>query len=264
MTPFSKYSGCGNDFILIDNRLQRFFPDRACILRLCSRQGGIGADGLILLEPSRKADYRMRIFNADGGEAEMCGNGIRCLIAFIRELGGVSKHYRIETMHSLLQTAIQGEKISVEMPKPQDIRWSMQLDAHSLHFLNTGVPHAVLFVDDLNDDKWMALAPSIRRHGAFGTAGTNVNFASLTPSGNVLVRTYERGVEGETLACGTGATATALAAAKCYRLPSPVRVLPRSNEPLEISFSWEGSREDESPTQVEMAGPAKFNFRGEF
>jgi diaminopimelate epimerase len=263
VTSFSKYSGCGNDFILIDNR-ENHFPhaDRALIARLCHRQCGIGADGLILLERSLKADYRMRIFNADGGEAEMCGNGIRCLIKFIRQLGGLRSHYLIETMHSCLRTTEKGEKVSVEMPEPQAIRVSLSLPTGALqcHYLNTGVPHAVIFVDELQNDDWMRMAPLIRNHEAFGPAGTNVNFASLDPSGAVWVRTYERGVEGETLACGTGATATALAAGAQFGLPSPIQVFPRSGEPLDISFCFQG----DSFSQVSMAGSAHFIFRGEF
>lgn len=258
---FSKYAGSGNDFILIDNRALPFPANPPLIARLCHRQLGIGADGVILLENSQKADFRMRIFNADGGEAEMCGNGIRCLMRFIRELGGIRPTYKIETMHSLVTIAEEGEGVCVQMPEPFDIQWDMTLNniPHRIQRLNTGVPHAVLFVDDLEAETWMALAPHIRRHPSLAPEGTNVNFASLDPSGSLRVRTYERGVEGETLACGTGATASALAAAKCCGLKSPIRVLPRSEEPLLISFTWEG----ETPTQVAMTGPAHFIFRGE-
>jgi diaminopimelate epimerase len=253
---FSKYSGCGNDFILIDNRLLHFLhSDRAFIAKLCHRQRGIGADGVILLENSQKADYRMRIFNADGGEAEMCGNGIRCLMQFIRQLGGLEKGYLIETMNALLQVQERKGLVTVAMADPFAIEWELHLPCFlPMTRLNTGVPHVVLFVEDLESEKWMRLAPQIRFHAAFGPAGTNVNFAQLNSEGELSLRTYERGVEGETLACGTGATATALAAAKKYGLSTPVRILPASLEPLEISFSWQGKL----PTQVTLTGPAHF------
>lgn len=260
---FSKYAGSGNDFILIDDRLEQFpSADRAYIASLCHRQRGIGADGLILLQLSKKADFRMRIFNADGGEAEMCGNGIRCLMKFIRDLGNLGVRYRIETMKNILQVEEKNGFVHVEMAQPIDIQWDMNIELAEgrlvVQSLNTGVPHVVIFVDNVNDSKWMGLAPAIRRHSSFGWAGTNVNFTSIDTSGIVHVRTYERGVEGETLACGTGATATALAAARKLNLPSPVRVMPLSQEPLEISFSWEG----ELPVQVSMAGPANYIFSG--
>ncbi len=257
---FSKYSGCGNDFILVDNRLLHFPVDAAYIAKLCDRKRGVGADGLILLQLSQMADYRMRIFNADGGEAEMCGNGIRCLMQFIRELGGLAPRYRIETMNATLQVEEeQGGLVSVEMAEPHSIQWELSLPGFfQLSSLNTGVPHAVIFVEDLERDHWMAIAPQIRHHAAFGPKGTNVNFAQLKSDGTLSVRTYERGVEGETLACGTGATAAALAAAKRFGLPGPIQVLPRSKEPLNISFSWQG----DCPTAVTLAGPAHFIFRG--
>ncbi|MCE5317567.1 MAG: diaminopimelate epimerase [Parachlamydia sp.] len=261
---FSKYSGSGNDFILIDDRQEQFpQSDRAYIASLCQRQRGIGADGLILLQNSKTADFRMRIFNADGGEAEMCGNGIRCLAKFIRDLGAVGFHYQIETMQTILRVEEKKGLFHVEMMQPFDVQWDMKIELSTgpmiIQRLNTGVPHAVLFVDNLNEDKWMALAPSIRRHSAFGSAGTNVNFTSVDASGTVHLRTYERGVEGETLACGTGATATALAVARKLKLTGPIRVLPRSQEALEITFSWE----NETPTHVSLAGPANYIFSGE-
>jgi diaminopimelate epimerase len=240
--PFSKYSGCGNDFILIDNRQQIF--NKTCsefIAHLCRRRLGIGADGIILLEHSASADFCMRIFNADGSEAEMCGNGLRCLIRFIRDLRIDGDKFIIETMHQHIPTAILEDSISAEMPFPTNICFFTELDiegkVHIFHCLDTGVPHAVLFVEDLNDNKWMAMAPKIRHHPKFMPKGTNVNFATINSNNEVEVRTFERGVEGETLACGTGAAAVAFAAANLYELDGPITIRPKSGDIILIDVS---------------------------
>lgn len=263
--PFSKYSGCGNDFILIDNRQKAF--DFICndIAQLCHRHQGIGADGVIFLEPSSKADFRMRIFNADGSEAEMCGNGLRCLVRFINELGIVGHQFLIETMHQLIQTTISGEYINIEMPVPTNYRFFDQLiieeTPYTLHFLDTGVPHAVLFVDDLYSDKWMAIAPKIRYHSHFKPKGANVNFAAINSKQEVEIRTYERGVEGETLACGTGATAAAIAAAYVHGLNSPIVIKPKSGDAIHIAFQGKLTNPI-SISKLAMSGPAIKVFSG--
>jgi diaminopimelate epimerase len=267
--PFSKYSGSGNDFILIDNRKGVFpFHHKSLITNVCRRRTGIGADGIILLEETQNADFRFRIFNADGSEAEMCGNGIRCFLKFIVELGHPQKEYHIETMHGILPVDFIGDNISVGMGDPTHIQWDKKIRTHdkhwNMHMINTGVPHAVFFLDENEEnnlehipvDKW---GSEIRYHPFFQPHGTNVNFAHLDESGKVRVRTFERGVEGETLACGTGATACALAAAKKYKLVSPISVLPRSNEALEIAFSGE-----DNFTNITMSGPATHIFNGFF
>jgi diaminopimelate epimerase len=260
---FSKYSGSGNDFILIDNR-DLFFPSRnkQLIATLCQRRTGIGADGIILLENSTHADFKMRIFNADGGEAEMCGNGARCLARFIQQLGFAKNDYKIEAMKSVIHLQIENDRISVSMPQPENFKWFQRLTIGdlelTLHSLNTGVPHAVIFVDELENDQWMKMAPSIRSHSSFGSPGTNVNFASVFQEGHLNIRTYERGVEGETLACGTGAIASALTAERLFRWPSPIQVSPKSKETLNISFKFE----EGIPTNVKLAGPALFIFEG--
>ncbi len=262
--PFAKYSGCGNDFIIIDNRAA-FFPTThpALIAQLCQRRTGIGADGIILLENSTTADFRMRIFNADGSEAEMCGNGARCLMKFIQELGIPLAHCTLETKQDRIRLSVKQDLVSVEMPLPSDMRWNYEIPlegkAWTLHSLNTGVPHAVLFVDDLEADHWMTLAPKFRYHHAFSPKGTNVNFARVEAPGMVRIRTYERGVENETLSCGTGAVATAIAASRLYALTPPIIVWPRSNDSLQIDFEWKG----ETVKNVTMTGPAIQIFRGE-
>lgn len=263
-TSFSKYEGCGNDFILIDNRTRRFASDnKNKIFTLCHRINGIGADGLILLENSPTADFRMRIFNSDGSEAEMCGNGIRCLARFIEELGFNRSEYTIETLAGLTHVIIEKEFVSVRMPLPKDLKWEKSLElkergVFSFHFLNTGVPHAILLVEDLSQEKWMQMAPEIRHHPLFSPAGTNVNFVQVK-EGQALIRTFERGVEGETLACGTGATAAALAINYLYQLPSPITILPKSEKPLKIFFKEENG----TFSDVRLAGPAQKIFCGE-
>lgn len=263
--PFSKYSGCGNDFILIDNR-EDFFDEQnpQLIARLCHRRLGIGADGLILLKKSLRADFRMRIFNADGGEAEMCGNGIRCLTRFIHDLNISGQSFLIETMFQQAHVSLSKDLVSVKLPNPSEIHFSstIPVDGRSLtiHFLDTGVPHAVIFVDNLEDDSLMKLAPKIRSHRHFKSKGANVDFAKISSDGTVSIRTYERGVEGETLACGTGAVATAIAAAHVHGLQSPVTINPRSKEPLQISFTGTA----QAPENLTMTGPATKVYEGHF
>lgn len=257
---FSKYTGCGNDFILIDNRLA-IFPHRekALIQELCQRTSGIGADGIVLLEASKKADFKMRIFNSDGSEAEMCGNGIRCLLKFVHELGFPRKMYTIETMKKILQATFMGEDISIQMGLPTDMSWDLEIplkqQSYVLHHLNTGVPHAVLFVKNIETIDVRQIGGEIRHHPLFSPRGVNVTFAQIEPKGTLSVRTFERGVEDETFACGTGATAAALASAHKYGLRSPIQVQTRSKEILEIGFS--------SPGNVTLTGAAKLVFRGE-
>lgn len=260
---FSKYAGCGNDFILFDNRNQTFpSENRALISRLCHRHKGIGADGVILLENSQKADFRMRIFNSDGGEAEMCGNGIRCLLMFIHELGGKGSSYKIETFHRILPISFNKGNIQVEMSDPTDVRWDLKMAIDNqnflMHHLDTGVPHAITFVDDINSFDIQTIGPKVRFHPEFAPKGANFNIASVDEKGDVSVRTYERGVEMETQACGTGATASAIAAAKAFGLNSPVVVHTKSGEALEIGLEFNNG----IPTNVTMTGPATFIFSG--
>lgn len=259
---FAKYAGCGNDFIFFDNRNGQFpWQHTALIQSLCHRQFGVGADGLILAESSACADLRMRIFNADGSEAEMCGNGLRCFVKFAQELGLHQAQYTIETMRRPLKASYQGSLISVEMGVPFDMQWKIALSEipHEIHFLNTGVPHAIFFTEDIKAIHLAKLGPRIRYHERFAPTGTNVNAVQILSDEALEIRTYERGVEQETLACGTGATAAALAAAYIKQLRSPIKVLTQSKEFLEISFCLhEGKFSD-----VKMAGTAQYIFKGE-
>jgi len=234
---FSKYSGCGNDFIAIDNRQLKLALSREQIKRLCHRQQGIGADGILLLEESVSLDFKMAIFNADGSEAEMCGNGLRCLAQFIHKLGHEKRPYRIETLAGEQKIDWRGLLVAIEMELPQNIRDELPLSVGERELtvaaMEAGVPHAVCFVGELKKFPLAELGPLVRNHPLFAPEGTNFSCACLNGK-ELHLRTYERGVEEETLACGTGAVATAVAAARKYRLPSPVTVIPASGEPLQV------------------------------
>jgi diaminopimelate epimerase len=245
---FCKYHGAGNDFILVDNR-ELCFPvaDAKLIHYLCHRHMGIGADGLILLQKGDLADGKMRIFNADGSEAAMCGNGIRCLFHFGQSLGFFQERAEIETQAGILSCSSQGSHVSVLLPSP-----SFTPD---LEVVDTGVPHAVIFVEDLAAVDVEKRGREVRFHPRFSPSGVNATFAQILPEQkSVKIRTYERGVEKETLACGTGALAAAFVAIQKFSLTPPLNVLPPSNEILEIDFSKKG---------MELKGPASLIFTGD-
>lgn len=260
---FAKYVGCGNDFIIFDNRLETFPIFQPLIQRLCLRQKGIGADGLLLLENSKKADFRLRIFNSDGSEAEMCGNGLRCFIKWLTSLGFQNHSYRIEVMQRILTASQIGNVVCVEMGSPRNIQWDIPVRFEEqflrVHYLNTGVPHVVLFMENIDSVNLIKLGSYIRNYSLWKPNGTNFTIAQKIDSQKLKIRTYERGVEGETLACGTGATAAALAAARQSGYSSPVIVQTYSGEELEIGFSFE----NQIFSNVTMKGSAECTFMGE-
>lgn len=263
---FSKYSGCGNDFILIDNRSCTFPSQQASLIaRLCRRADGVGADGLILLEKSEKADFKMRIFNADGKEAEMCGNGLRCLNKFVQELGISAPSLKIETMERELQVEMLGDNVKASMGDPKDIQMniSLPLDGQDclVHYLDTGVPHAIHFVEDASKVPVDKIGPEIRYHPFFQPKGANANFVQVTGPSSLFIRTYERGVEGETLACGTGATAAAIAAYYQFNMNAPIQVKTKSGQSLTIDFIVDANKQI---TNVTQSGPAIYHFKGSF
>ncbi len=221
---FVKYQGAGNDFILIDDRALHFNSKR--VPELCHRRFGVGADGVILLQHDSTADFRMRIYNSDGTEAGSCGNGLRCLMRFIADLGLPQKSYRIATGDRVVLADFVEDRIRIQMGAAQFFR-SLSLDGLEIYSLDTGVPHAVVFSPRRS---LLDLGPFLRNHPVFQPEGTNVNLAELQPDGSIYIRTYERGVEGETLACGTGAAAVGFAAAQKYGLPNPIRVCSAGGE----------------------------------
>ena len=224
--PFTKMHGAGNDFIMIDDRSLTFpLEDCAFIQRISARRTGVGCEGLILLQPSDVADLRMRFFNPDGHEVEMCGNGARCFARMAYELGAVSAEMCIETMAGLVRATVLGEKVCLRLTEPSDLSLNVELGLEAeTDFVNTGVPHAIVWMDDVSAVDVDALGRSLRFHDAFAPQGTNVDFVQVNADGTLTLRTYERGVEAETMACGTGAVAVAVLASERGRVALPVTV----------------------------------------
>jgi diaminopimelate epimerase len=239
---FHKITGSGNDFVVVNNLKGVIRRRSALAVAMCRQKFGVGADGLLLVEPSAAADYRMRIFNADGSEAEMCGNGLRCFIRFIREtrLSGKAA-FTIETGAGLYRARIRGERVSITMFLRGEPRLDMRIAVGgrqmAVHHLNTGVPHTVIIVPDVAAVPVRELGPSLRHHRAFAPAGTNVDWLQVVTPRTCSVRTFERGVEDETLACGTGVVASVLCGILLGRLRSPVDVTVRSGEHLSVTVS---------------------------
>lgn len=243
--PFMKMSGSGNDFILIDHREPFLKEDglKDFIRKVCRRRISVGADGIILIERSQKADFKWRFYNADGSEAEMCGNGGRCAARFACLKGIAGPSLKFETLAGILSAQVNGERVRLEMTNPFGLKLdqSIVIDGEEkiLSSINTGVPHAVLFVEDLEGLELLRLGRMIRYHSFFAPSGTNADFVRLEKNSQLSVRTYERGVEDETLACGTGAVASALVAAFKGLVKSPVSVRTRGGEVLVVHFEIE-------------------------
>jgi len=254
--PFTKMHGAGNDFIVIDDRAATFpVDDHAFMASLADRRTGIGSDGLLLLHRSDMADFRMQFINPDGREVEMCGNGARCIARFAYDLGVVSSRMKIETVAGIVQAEVLGELIRLDLAHPTDLQVDVDLgEAGLADFVNTGVPHAVCWVDDVERANVQELGARIRYHQHFSPAGTNANFALVESDGSVTVRTYERGVEGETLACGTGAVAVAVLAAHRGRVGLPATVHCASGYDLVIDSSLGGTT---------LTGGAAYVFSGD-
>ena len=267
--PFYKMTGAGNDFVMVDNRdlALSHILTRENIARLCNRRFGIGADGLIAIEPPQiKADVRMRYYNADGGEAEMCGNGARCFTAFVSHLsGGKITKLCFETMAGIVRGQVNpDEDVTIRLTEPNSLKLNI-LPADNIipapvHFLNTGVPHAVVFLPDVENIDLNTMGAYLRYHRSFAPAGTNADFATVMSAQHLRLRTYERGVEGETLACGTGITATAMLHAALTGAASPIKVDAAGGDTLSVAFTRIGSTEF---SDVTLTGPASIVFRGE-
>jgi len=275
---FTKMNGTGNDFIIVDNRDLAIAKTEMAGLakRLCHRQYAVGADGMIFIEKSVGADFCWQFYNADGSEAEMCGNGARCAARYAFSKGIVKKHMRFLTRAGLIEAQIVGHNVKIRLTQPTNIVLGqcIEIDGeeHEIHSINTGVPHAVHYVADNNATpvkKWGRL---IRHHKLFEPAGTNVNFVQL-PENELHVRTYERGVEDETLACGTGAVASALIAALHGHVTSPVTVHTTGGDELRIHFtlldvgdgpeSSASLRHEQRIAEVYLEGPATLVYEGE-
>jgi diaminopimelate epimerase len=240
--PFSKINGSGNDFLVVDDRggAAAGIEDRPVfVAKVCDRARSIGADGVIFIGPSKRADFKWDFYNADGSRAEMCGNGGRCAARFAARKKIAGPLLSFETLAGVIRAEVRGRRVKLQMTKPRGLVERAVLSLHGkkipYSFLDTGVPHAVVFVDDLEGVDIVKSGSGIRFHGAFAPKGTNANFAKA--EGGVLrLRTYERGVEGETLACGTGAVAAGILAALRGMASSPVTVVPTGGERLTIHF----------------------------
>jgi diaminopimelate epimerase len=265
---FFKYQGAGNDFIIIDNRRGDVPEKEKSLLAkaVCDRHFGVGGDGLILVESSERADARMRIFNPDGSEAEMCGNGIRCMGKFLHERGAKKDNLLIETVGGVreLELTVEGGNVTqleVDMDVPMDVSLNRNLQVDDrlwdYSYVDMGVPHTVIFVDDLETFDLEGLAPGIRYNPVF-PRGTNVNLVQQLGGRVFKIRTYERGVERETLACGTGISASAVVAV----------FLGYAGEEEELEFRARGGtlhvtiKREDSGIRVFMKGPAEFVFEG--
>ncbi len=261
---FWKMNGAGNDFVLLDNRVGGISLTREQIVRLCDRHRGVGADGVMLLIPcsSGKADWAWQFFNSDGSTGEMCGNGARCFARFVQRTVGCTGDFTFETEAGVITASFEGDRVTVNLTQPKDLKLNQEVPLSTglttLHSLNTGVPHAVLYVPDADQAMVQTLGPEVRRHPHFGPRGTNVNFVQVLGPGRIRVRTFERGVEGETLACGTGVTASALISARLRGFTSPVQVQVQGGDILEVSFRDTGANFEE----VRLNGPAEFVFEG--
>jgi diaminopimelate epimerase len=263
MLRFAKMNGAGNDFILIDNRAGEIHLDRSQIARLCDRHRGIGADGVLLLEEaSNHADFRMRYFNADGGEAEMCGNGARCFARFANQVAGAPTKMSFETPAGVIAAELTGDFVTLQMMEPTDLRLNIEIRAADqnkiVHFINSGVPHVVIPVSRLEDVDVRREGSVVRYHKMFSPNGTNVNFIEKRGPKKIAVRTYERGVEDETLACGTGVVASALIFAGIEKVNGPVSVIARGGDELQVGFE----KSDGGFRNVTLTGPAEFVFEG--
>ncbi|MGB8992540.1 MAG: diaminopimelate epimerase [Desulfobaccales bacterium] len=263
--PFFKMHGGGNDFVLIDHR-ERFIPEAEqpqFVRRVCHRQLGAGADGLILLEDSPRADFRWRFYNADGSEPEMCGNGGRCAARLAVMNGIAPADLSFETLAGIIKAEVRDRRVKLLMTGVGEVslNQAIPLEGETLtgHFLKVGVPHVAVPVADLESAPVTRWGRAIRFHPLFAPAGTNVNFIRVEGPQEVVIRTYERGVEDETLACGTGAVAAALIAARLGQVRSPVTVHTRGGEALTVFFTPQG----EGFTEVFLEGDALVAYQGE-
>lgn len=262
---FWKLEGAGNDFLGLDGRAGDFKLKRQQIADLCDRRRGVGADGVLVVEKPkvRGADFRMRYYNSDGGEAEMCGNGARCFALLARAVSGRKGNVlRVQTQAGLLTLRTSGQEVQVSMTEPTKLRLGRKLVVAgrklAVDFLNSGVPHAVLFVRSVRSIDVAKQGRAIRYHSAFAPSGTNVNFVEIGRGNRIHVRTYERGVEGETLACGTGVVAASILSNLRRGLRSPIMVTTRGGDHLRVGFSMVNGQ----ARKVTLQGLARIVYTG--
>ena len=260
---FVKATGAGNDFVILDGRNESLPPDKAKLAAsLCDRHFGIGADGLLIVEKSTRADFSMLYFNADGSHGGMCGNGGRCIAMYAYLRGFAPRLMKFEALDHIYPAEILDGRVKLRMKRPSGLRNNLEVSVggktYVCDFVDTGAPHVVLLQDHIDQADIKGVGRSIREHERFAPAGTNVNFMSITPPDAISIRTYERGVEDETLACGTGSVASAVVAATTLNIQSPVKVRVRSGELLYVHLRIDGG----TITEVYLEGNAAMLFSG--
>jgi diaminopimelate epimerase len=262
---FYKMSGSGNDFIIVDNR-DKIVDETDLvnfIVKVCRRKMSVGADGFILVENTEGADFKWRFFNSDGSVAEMCGNGARCVARFAYLTGIAGPEMSFETGAGIVEAQVAGESVKIKMTDPSDLKTDYTLELKdrsiSVSSINTGVPHVVMVTDTLDDVEVVKMGREVRFHDMFAPAGTNVNFICPIKDDTIGIRTYERGVEDETLACGTGSVAGALIMARKMKIDAPINVLTRSGVILKIYYKEKnGTYQD-----IYLEGDARIIYRAE-
>ena len=260
---FVKMHGAGNDFVMLDDR-EGCIPwqDHLLMAAMAARRTGIGCEGVVLIQPSTRADFRMRFLNPDGAEAEMCGNASRCVAVFAHRIGAAGRTMTMETRCGVMDAELTDHGVRVWMPEPDKRRYNLEVPVHHTvykgHFLNTGVPQFIVPVDEIGSVDVERDGRSLRRHEVFAPEGTNVNFVMWRAPNRMSMRTFERGVEAETGACGTGAVACAVAAVETAGFTLPVRVRTTAGYELIVDGDW---REGQC-TGMTLTGPAKEVFRG--
>lgn len=264
--PFTKMSGAGNDFIICDHRKSFLAEHEMAELAklVCRRKFSVGADGLILIENDPQVDFLWHFYNADGSLAEMCGNGARCAARFAYDSGIAPASMRFKTVAGVIEAEIIEAAVKLKMTRPVDLRLDQQITINneeiSAHHINTGVPHVVIFVDDITKAAMIKQGRAVRNHSVYQPAGANVNFVEMRGAQELYVRTYERGVEGETMACGTGAVAAALIAAQTRDAVSPVRIITSGGDSLYIHFRLDTNKDVH---EVYLEGPAHTIYSGQ-
>ena len=258
---FVKFVASGNDFVVLEFSSSRVLELRRLVRKICDRKYGVGADGLLILKKSKVADIKMRIFNADGSEAQMCGNGARCAALYAGK-----RRVTIETKAGIIESEVNADNVKVKLTEPKDMKLHMPIKVNNrtlhVNFINTGVPHAIIFVEGIDKIGVSILGRQIRYHKAFAPKGTNVDFVEVLNKNSIKIRTYERGVEDETLACGTGAVASALIAscklgiANCGK----INVHTQGGEILKVYFE----KIKNKFRNVRLEGKARIVCKGEY
>jgi diaminopimelate epimerase len=264
---FSKMSGHGNDFIILDNRLGSNHSNwKECASQWCERHTSIGADGLLVIEPSAIADFRLRIFNADGSEAEMCGNGARCAARFAVEHGIADSFLSFETLAGIIKARVVHDRVSINLTDPSELRGEVTLNSGDstlvLFPINSGVPHVIIFRDcviEMSADEVNKIGKYVRYHKVFEPNGTNVDFVEVMGPRLIRVRTYERGVESETMACGTGAVASAIISHIYKTIGDPPIAVQMPGGVMVVDFQ----KEKDYIKDVWLMGDVKWSYEGE-